>query len=123
MSFLGTFLSEIAKLPQKTTNLIGNAVSDVAKIITPVIVKVGGGIGEFVKDVPNKIKNEIGNNVSFVLEQVEKVQDLGLKGISKVGDVIVKNPVVGGVLAVGGGMTALTVAAIALGGIFILKKF
>ena len=119
MGFLGSFLSDIVKLPEKAAGGIGDFVSNASKVI----VKAGSKIGDFVSDIPDKMKNEIGKNIDFVLAQVEKVQDLGVKGVSKVGDAIVKNPAVGGVLAAGAGISAATVAAIALGGIFILKKF
>ena len=118
MSFLGNFLSDVVSLPQKTVNFLGTIVNDTNKVI----VDVGSHIGDFVSDLPDRVKYELGKNVDFVLNQVEKVQDLGVKGISKVGDAIVKNPAVGGVLAAGAGISALSVVAIALGSVFILKR-
>lgn len=130
MSFLGNFISDLVKLPDRTVNFIGSAINDVGKTV----VATGSNIGDFIGDIPNKVAGSIDNNINFVIKQVEKVQDLGSRGMEKfgmgagkaiglIGDPLLKNPVVGGVALAGSGSALLLSGAAALAALFILKKF
>lgn len=129
MAFFGNFINDIVKLPQKTVNTLGTLINDAKKQIVTIAPKVG----DFVKDIPKNIEKTVDNVTTSVIKQVEKVQDLSARGIEKtstaigsglvkIGDPLLKNPVLGGVALAGSGSALMIGGALLVGSIVLLKK-
>ncbi len=130
MAFLGNFINDIVKLPDKATNMLGKLMNDAKSTIQTFTPKVG----EFIRDVPGNITRTVDTGIDFALKQANKLVDLnvgaivkygGAAGVAlqKVGEPLLNNPILGGVALAGSGSALLFGGAALIATIFILKKF
>ena len=130
MAFFGNLINDIIKLPEKTSNILGNIVSDVKSTVITFAPKVG----DFIRDVPGNITRTVDTSVDFAMKQANKIVDLQAgalgkmsgaigEGLGKIGAPLLNNPVLGGVALSGSGSMLLLAGAAAIAAIFVLKKF